>query len=53
MFAIKSRLKDGKIFADMQLPLSLSVHLIVLGREVYGYAHACLQCWVLSLGCHV
>ena len=52
MFAIESRLKDGTLFLDIQFCLSQSVHLIVLGREVYSYAHIyvfvrqalCLQC---------
>ena len=38
MFAIKSRFNDRTMFIDIQFPLSQSVHLIVLGREVYGYA---------------
>ena len=38
MFAIKSRFKDRTMFIDIQFPLSQSVHLIVPGREMYGYA---------------
>jgi len=29
------------MFVDMQFPLSSLVHLIVVGREVYGYTHIC------------
>ena len=48
MFAIKSRFKDGTLSIDIRFPLSQSVHLIVLGREVYGYAHICI-CYASSL----
>ena len=48
MFTIKSRFKDGTLFLDIQFRLSQSVHLIVLGREVYGYAHICI-CYAISL----
>ena len=48
MFAIKSRFKDGTLFLDIQFRLSQSVHLIVLGRELYGYAHICI-CYASSL----
>ena len=48
MLAIKSRFKDGTLFIDIQFYLSQSVHLIVLGGEVYGYAHICI-CYASSL----
>ena len=37
------------MFIDIQFPLSQSVHLIVLGREVRSHAHICINFFILYL----
>ena len=53
MFALKFRFKDGTMFTDIQLSLSQSVHLLVVGREVCGHAHIfCIKFCYFVFACN-